>query len=553
MGTLAVKVRQITNAPWRLMYTWDNEADKAAIETIEGGIVSASFVSFPLSVDIYNAIIDYIPNVRIEEKAREWYLKTTSTFLKANDTKSGDKATKRIALGLPYDDELYNFQTVGAKWLVDIKRGILADEPGLGKTITALAAADLAGAKKILVITLPGIVQQQWKAQAERWLKCTAVVAEGTQLQKLAALRTDARVKIISFHILADRKQSGKGDQNVYHEVLFHEKWDAVIIDEAHNLQNKDSKRAKNAARLRSDYLFLLTGTPLWNRVQSCWNLLHLLAPKTYSSYWTFVRKYCKITWTPFGEKVGDLKPSMLEAIQKELNPYMLRRTTQDVFSDLPEVVFTPMEYELTPDMYQVLREMKKKHVTYGGRDKHYTDSATVLTHMRKLCSYPASIGYDFDTPKTQIIIDTVREHLEAGRQILIFTWFRTYCEYLSNTLAEEFTGQVDYINGDVKPQARESIVSRMKSGKIKVLVATLPTLGVGVDLYMVDVAIFAEADWTPAMIEQGWRRVYRIGSKSTRFVYFPFARNTIEARIHAVFTKKQEVAEDVLLLESTT
>lgn len=551
MGVLSVKTRKVSNTPYRLMYTWDNEMDRASIEQIEGGIMSATFVSYPLQTSIYEAIVEYLPNARIEESARNWYLKETSTFLKAKETKAGNKAEKRIELPLPYADKLYNFQTVGARWLYDIKKGILADEPGLGKTITALAAADLTEASKILVITLPGIVQQQWKAQAEKWLGCTAAVAEGTQAQKIAALASNARVKIISFHILADRKKKGKGDQNVYHQWLFNQQWDCIIIDEAHNLQNKDSKRAQNAGRLKSPYLFLLTGTPLWNRVQSCWNLLHLLNPKAYSSYWAFVRKYCKITWTPFGEKVGDLKPSMLEAIQYELNPYMLRRTTEDVFTDLPEVVFNPVEYSLLPDMYTVLKQMKQKHVTWGGRDKFYDSGAAVLMDMRKLCSLPSSIGYDFEPPKTEIIKDIIREHLSTGRQVLIFTWFRSYCEYLTTQLKIAFGERIEFIHGQTKPEDRTKLIADTKEGKIRILVATLPTLGVGVDLPMIDVCLFAEADWTPAMIEQGWRRVFRIGSKSTRFVYFPFARNTIEARIHAVFTKKQEVAEDVLLMES--
>lgn len=551
MGLLALKVKALSGTPWRLLYSWDDENDKLAIEQIEGGIVSASFVSYPLSLDVFRAIVEYLPGVRIDDRAKEWYLKETSTIFKANTTKAGNKLEKRIELELPYAHRLYNFQTVGAQWLVDIKRGILADEPGLGKTITSLAAADLTGAKRILVVTLAGTVQKQWKEAAEKWLGCTAVIAEGTKEQRVAALRTKARVKVVSYGMLADRKTKKHGSANPYHEFLFNAPWDVIIIDEAHCLQNKDSKRSKNAARLKAPYLFLLTGTPLWNRVPSCYNLLHLLAPKAYSSYWAFVEKYCKMQWTPFGRKIGDLKPSMLPVLKKELAPYMLRRTTDDVFTDLPEVVFTPIEYELPDYFYTILRQMKNKRVDYNGVEKIYAGSGSILSDMRKLCSNPKLLGFDFASPKDEEIKQIVEEHVSTGRQVLIFTWHRSYAEHVAD-LVQELGYTCPFIHGQVAKEAREVILDVYRKKGFQCLVATLPTLGVGIDLPMIDVCVFAEADWTPAMIEQGWRRIYRIGSNGKRFVYFLFARNTIEARIHAIFTKKADIAEDILLFEST-
>lgn len=530
---------------------FDNDFERETLTNIQQGLAAAGIVSYPLDLAIFETILEVLPQTLIEDRAGKWYETEKLRLKTAKDAKSTPQ--RRVELNLPYASKLFDYQTIGVDWLVKIKKGILADDPGLGKTIQALAAADLAYANKILVVTLPGTLQKQWESVAKSWFGFTAIAAVGTQKERLELLKKSARVKIISHQMLADRKSKKYNTGvNPYHELLFNEKWDAIIIDEAHKLQNRNSKMSVGASKLKSKYLFLLTGTPLWNRAASVWNLLRLVEPKKYSSYWTFVRKYCKIDWTPFGEKVGDVKPGMKNALRQELSSYMIRRTVDDVKAELPEVTFNPISYDLDIKQYVVLKQIQKnRKIEFMGVNVLFDSPMAALSGMRKFCSMPGLFGFNFNSPKDDVIQTIVDEQIDSERQVLIFAWHRVYVEYLTQLIEEKFKDvRVEYIHGDVPQKTRDKYVEEFKLGRINVLIASLPSLGVGVDFPSINTVIFAELDWTPAMIEQAWRRIYRVGSNGNRFVYFLTAKNSIESRIYAVFLKKQEVADDVLLLE---
>src|SRR5678816_4702322 len=106
---------------------------------------------------------------------------------------------------------------------------------------------------------------------------------------------------------------------------LLDRKWDAVILDEAHKFQGRDSQQSKGAARLRSDMLLMLTGSPIWNKPDSIWNLLHLLYPARFSSYWNFVNEYCYIERSRYGYEITGVNDLKLDRLRGVISPLLLR------------------------------------------------------------------------------------------------------------------------------------------------------------------------------------------------------------------------------------
>lgn len=279
------------------------------------------------------------------------------------------------------------YQRVGAQFIADGEGVIIADEPGLGKTLQALGGLVESGAKRVLVFAKKKAVETVWAAEVPRWLGDLAEVypVTGTAGQRtktidrfLAGLDSgEERMQIVICNIEMCRviktafcpddpncdgydfdcpaKRKHKATYDHKYPQLFGTVWDAIVVDESHKALIGKHTMSKNITQSRRGMMMLklakngkkaaLSGTPFRGKMENIWGTLNWLRPDVFTSYWTFVNAYFKVEENRFGGRViHGIDPDKEEAFDIMLAPYMLRRTKGEVAPDLP-----PRQYGGTP------------------------------------------------------------------------------------------------------------------------------------------------------------------------------------------------------------
>src|SRR5678816_1591471 len=337
--------------PWyqrgRLILTADTVREKRLALGVPGANPMGGAASLDVSYPAEPLVIDDLraafgPALQLHTTAAHWYhfqkeIAERSLWMRTV-TADHNRLPKQLW-------ELYPYQDTGVWWMKFVERGILGDDPGLGKTAQAITA--VRDKENVLIATLAG-VKSHWAEQISYWAKGVPfMVAEGDHQQR--QLTITARQ---SGWLIVNHEMLRVNGRPAYRDLL-DRKWDAVILDEAHKFQGRDSQQSKGAARLRSDMLLMLTGSPIWNKPDSIWNLLHLLYPARFSSYWRFVEEYCDVSRTPFGLEIVGVNASQLDRLRSIITPLLLRRRKQEVLPQLPKKIrqvvhWTPSTYQLT-------------------------------------------------------------------------------------------------------------------------------------------------------------------------------------------------------------
>lgn len=255
-----------------------------------------------------------------------------------------------------------------------------------------------------------------------------------------------------------------------------------IVFDEAHFLTNGKSKRTQAAGWMatRAQYKYFLTGTPIWNRPVDIYHILHMIAPGAWGSRYQFAQRYADATYETFGYvKYGT---SNEEELQARMSEILIRRSLESIVPQLPQVIRTTKVVELEPSQLNFLEKILPKKTTA---------IAEYVAFRRQLGIY-----------KIQITVDTVTKYLDDNSHVIVWTWHKNVAE----TLAKELN--TNCITGDTDISQREKIISTWKEFGGPLIL----TLGVGqtaIDLSEAKVAVFAEVDYTPAVIGQaemrGW------------------------------------------------
>ncbi len=444
----------------------------------------------------------------------------------------------------PWDDVLFPYQRTGSEWLRRVRRGILGDEMGLGKTIQALTAAR--GARRLLIVTVPIAKRVVWEREIRtwdtEWEDCTYVADLRTLRVQVvrAAAKADRCALIVNHEMLRDRK---------HYADLWTTQWDCIIIDEAHKLQGRasHSQQSRGAELLQSDRLYLLTGTPVWNRPESVWHLLHLIDPKRWSSYWRFVDEYCAVEITPWARKIIGINPATVERLQSVLSTVVLQRKKREVLPQLPEKTVVEWEYDLTPAQRKAYKLLKKEFriVTQDGVTVETESSISkTFADLRRLCNAPTLIGLDHASPKDDIVSGLVEQTLGEGKQIVVFTWHKDYAAHLHRMLREY---KPILITGEMENRERDDQIRRFQQGYTRTLIATIATMGVAINLTAANVAIFAEGSYVPTMNAQAEDRLHRIGQRDNVLIYRLSARNSVESALWSLVADRSDTADEML------
>lgn len=447
------------------------------------------------------------------------------------------------------EETLRKYQKDGFVWLKTLCHngfgGILADDMGLGKTLQAIAflLSEFLEAKaednRRCLIVAPASLVFNWNSEFKRFAPSIPV--------KMVTGPAGERAEIIhgaqSRDILITSYELLKRDLAEYENVSFF----CQIIDEAQYIKNHNTQSAKAVKEIQAGSRFALTGTPIENRLSELWSIFDYLMPGFLYGYQHF-RTDIEIP------VVQSQDEKAMEKLRKMVRPFILRRLKKDVLTDLPdkleECMYASMEGEqrkLYSAHVQRIRMMLDKQ-----SDEEFKSAKIQIlaefTKLRQLCCNPALLYENYESPsaKTAMCLDLIRNAIEGGHKVLLFSQFTSMLENLQGELKAE---KISFytLTGSTPKEKRLELVERFNGDDTSVFCISLKAGGTGLNLTAADIVIHYDPWWNLAVQNQATDRAHRIGQRNVVSVYKLIMKDTIEENIVKLQERKKELAEQVL------
>ena len=416
-------------------------------------------------------------------------------------------------------------QKEAIKSLVENKKFILADDMGLGKTTSTIIAALETGAKKVLIIC-PASLKINWQREIENYSDRPTSIIEGKKWE-------DGDFIIINYDIIKNFHDEKKKSDSV----LLKTKFDLVIIDEAHYIQNKQAQRTKliNDFVSNVDRLWLLTGTPITSRPINYFNLLNLIECPVAKNWMAYVKRYCNGFQFQAGRrKIWNVSgASNLEELRDRTAPLVLRRLKENVL-DLPDKIITPVYLRLKSKEYEALMGEYYDWYDKNGESDSLTLQFTKLTKVRQVIA----------EEKVTSTIEICENIVEQGKKVIVFTNFTKSLEMI----LEHFGKKAVRLDGQMSQKERQMSVDRFQNEEdVMVFVGNIKAAGVGITLTAGEAVVMNDLSFLPSDHSQAEDRSYRYRQKNNVLVYYPIFDNTVEGIIYDILKKKKDIFETVM------
>ncbi|MFP3942785.1 MAG: SNF2-related protein [Alphaproteobacteria bacterium] len=439
---------------------------------------------------------------------------------------------------------LLPYQVDGMVHLAFGERALLADDMGLGKTVQAIAACELLrrrrGIARVLVVS-PASLKAEWQEQIARFTDLPAGIVRGRRAERLAQYRDPA------FFTLANYEQILPDGPDI-NRLL---KPEIVILDEAQRIKNWQTKTARAVKGLHSPYAFVLTGTPLENRIDEIYSVVQFLDPKLLGPLFRFNRDYYVLD-----ERGRPEDYKNLDKLHERLKPVMLRRRKEDVETQLPGRTVSNYFAAMTPE--QRLRyedhEIRAQRLLSLARKRplrreEFDRLQRFLACMRMTCDTPFILDPDNrDCPKLdeleRILADLLAERPE--RKILIFSEWVRMLDLVSER-AREMGLEFALHTGSVPQDRRRAEIHRFKKDPACRLFLSSDAGATGLNLQAADTVINLDLPWNPAKLEQRIARAWRKFQTRPVSIVNLVAEDSIEHRMLYLLEQKQALAEGVL------
>jgi superfamily II DNA or RNA helicase len=489
--------------------------------------------------------------------------RTFAPYLAGALAAQGFRAIENVAADFPapnlkagIDDALLRrlrpYQVHGVEWLAGLAgqnlHGLLADDMGLGKTAQALAfCAWLQKAERVngpaLVICPTSLVTNWLRENAKFTPHLRALDLTGSDRAQKFAARHDHDLLVTSYAVL-------RRDAELYGA----EEFSLVILDEAQHIKNRGSQNAQSAKTLRARRRLILTGTPLENSVLDLWSLFDFLLPGYLGSAADFRERY----ETPLGRAPsGGATPAReMERLRHRIRPFFLRRTKEEVLTELPPKLEHPALCDLSGEQRDVYRAIlaegrrevfDKSGKTGAGRDRLAV--LTTLLRLRQVCCHldllpQGETAREWKEPSAKMdrAFELIDEAIDGGHRVLLFSQFVRVLHLLRDEAARR---ELRFCYLDGQTVERQAEVDRFQSDPaIPLFFISLKAGGTGLNLTGADTVIHFDPWWNPAVEEQATSRAHRMGQTRDVQAYKLIAAGTVEERIQALQARKRELFE---------
>jgi superfamily II DNA or RNA helicase len=442
------------------------------------------------------------------------------------------KMIQKVVLPPTFKDTLRPYQEDGVSWLQFLRdhnlNGILADDMGLGKTIQALAhimvEKESGRMQGPVLVVAPTSLMTNWKSEAARFAPTLKVlILQGNERKDNFDRIGDHDLILTTYPLLSRDK-----------DVLINHHYHLLILDEAQVIKNPNTMAHRIVQQLRAKHRLCLTGTPMENHLGELWSLFHFLMPGFLGDHKKFTQTFRK----PI-EKRQDTDRQY--ALTRRVRPFMLRRTKEEVVSELPAKTEIVQHIELLPtqrDLYESVRLAMHSKIQMEIEERGLKRSQIVildaLLKMRQVCCDPRLLKIDSaknvkESAKLQFLIDTLPEMIEENRKILLFSQFTSMLALIEIELKKL---NIPYVILTGQTKDRQTPINEFQSGKVPLFLISLKAGGTGLNLTAADTVIHYDPWWNPAVENQATDRAYRIGQDKPVFVYKLVTVGTVEEKI---------------------
>ena len=444
------------------------------------------------------------------------------------------------------------YQVRGYSWLSFFRQwglgACLADDMGLGKTIQTLALIQRnwqSETKQPVLLICPTSVVSNWQKEAWRFTpELPVMVHHGIARKKGEEFRKRAlkQAIVISSYALVHRD----------FETLKDVPWAGVVLDEAQNIKNPETKQAKAARAFKVDCRIALTGTPVENNVGDLWSIMEFLNPGFLGTQTEFKNKF-------FVPIQAGRDPEAVEKLKRLTGPFILRRlkTDKTVIADLPEKMEMKVFCTLTKEqasLYEAVVEetIESLDSTEGIQRKGIV--LATLSKLKQICNHPVQfLGDNSPIPgrsgKLARLTEMIEEMVAVGDRALVFSQFAEMGEILRRHLQETFGREVLFLYGAVPKEKRDRMIERFQSDKDgpPVFILSLKAGGTGLNLTRANHVVHFDRWWNPAVENQATDRAFRIGQIKNVQVHKFLCAGTLEEKIDEMIERKKEIAEGVI------
>jgi len=466
---------------------------------------------------------------------------------------------------------LRKYQYDGYNWMYHLYAkglgGCLADDMGLGKTIQALTLLlklkrkeqtypvfqhknsgqlslfvseepEALPVQSATLIVLPVSLVHNWEKEIQKFAPALkAFVYSGARRRE----KSDLNDIINNYDIILTTYGTVRNDVEELSQYEFY----FLILDESQYIKNSESKTYKTITGIRSQHRIVLTGTPIENSLSDLWAQMNFLNRGLLGS-----KNYFKQEFLLPIER--DKSTDASEKLQKLIQPFILRRTKEEVAKDLPSLTQETIVVEMTPEQLEfyeteksAVRNVLLQNLNEDGLQKSTFFVLQALTRLRQIAIHPKLIDpeSDFESGKFNDIIAMLGILVAENHKILVFSSFVKHL----NLLAERFTKeQWNYSLLTGQTTDRKQVIEEFQENpEKKIFLISLKAGGVGLNLTAADYIFITDPWWNPAAEMQAISRAHRIGQDKKVFVYRFISENSIEEKIQKLQDKKSKLANE--------
>lgn len=450
------------------------------------------------------------------------------------------KALSESDYALPEDMEtvLRPYQKTGFQWLKTLESygfgGILADEMGLGKTlqvITFLATVPKETTQKTSLVVCPASLIYNWGEELTKFApQLSYRLILGTAAERKALRdRADTDVWVTSYELL--RQDIGDYSRQEFY---------CCVLDEAQHIKNAATLISKAVKQINSRQRFVLTGTPVENRLSELWNLFDFLM----SGY--------LYTNTAFREKlekpiVKSKNPEASAQLRRLVQPFLLRRRKAEVLKELPPKEEYVRRISLSEEERKTYCACVQATVEKLDGEQGKMQILAALTRLRQICCDPNLCfeNYEGETSKLDACMELCQAMVENGHQILLFSQFTSMLDRIRTRLEEANISSFT-LQGSTTKEKRAKLVKAFNAGAASVFLISLKAGGTGLNLTAADIVIHFDPWWNQAAQDQATDRAHRIGQQAHVQVYKLIAKDTIEEKILELQEKKAALMDTI-------
>jgi SNF2 family DNA or RNA helicase len=547
----------------------------------KSGVNPLGALKVPLSWALCVQLATQYPNVwRPGPRLQAWLLTQVQARFRAPWT---DHEIEAVRVHMPLDaPEPYAYQWEGAWKLAGAGRGFLFDDPGTGKTLTALLAVlwmRALGALPIagpILIVAPNTVQDSWVRAVHTWTNLRAVAYRGSPKQRARLVGT-ADVYVTAYSLTyrdAAAPHRYNNGMSTPGGALWNMQPACVIVDECHAIKNKDTAQSLAVRRLgaHAPATFLLSGTPITHTVRDLWPALATVEPAAFPSGERYTERYVATARGDYEDTVLGLNEFREPEFRQVLAGQYRRLAKADVLSQLPPKVYSVREVELPTEWRKAYDEMERDMLAQlpdSGEELSVMGALAQLTRLCQLAGSAADTWTEIEIQEDKetglpVEVAVVKVKLRApswkadaliellderpGQQVAVFAPSRQLID-----VAHELVVKAGYrcatVVGGQSAAERTAEVDAFQACERDVVLLTTQAGGVGLTLTAASTVVFLQRPWSYVEASQAEDRCHRIGSEIHESIEIIdiVAKDTVDSRVRAVLREKAGALAELL------